>query len=35
MIINVKTSKNFITQFNKLSNEFGTDLALLNGFADE
>ena len=35
MIINVKTSKNFITQFNKLANEFGTDLAQLNGFADE
>ena len=35
MQINIKLSKNFQTQFNKLANEFGTDLAVLNGFADE
>ena len=35
MEIKIKLSKNFQTQFNKLANEFGTDLAALNGFADE
>ncbi len=35
MQINIKLDKNFTTQFNKLSNEYGTDMARLNGFADE
>ena len=35
MDINIKLNKNFTTQFNKLSAEFGEDLARLNGFSDE
>lgn len=35
MQINIKLDKNFTTQFNKLSSEYGTDMARLNGFADE
>ena len=35
MNINIKLDKNFTTQFNKLSNEYGTEIAELNGFADE
>lgn len=35
MNINIKLSKNFTTQYNKLQNEYGTDMARLNGFADE
>ena len=35
MQINIKVSKNFTTQWNKLQNEFGTQLADLNGFGDE
>ena len=35
MNINIKLDKNFTMQFNKLYNEFGTELAKLNGFADE
>lgn len=35
MNINIKLDKNFTTQFNKLSNEYGTEMARLNGFADE
>lgn len=35
MQINIRLDKNFTTQFNKLSNEFGTEIAKLNGFADE
>ena len=35
MNINIKLDKNFTMQFNKLYNEFGTELAKLYGFADE
>lgn len=35
MKINIKLNKNFVTQFNKLCEEFGTEMAKLNGFADE
>ena len=35
MQINIKLDKNFTTQFNKLNNEYGTELAKLNGFSDE
>ena len=35
MVINIKTSKNFVTQWNKMQNEYGTELATLNGFGDE
>lgn len=35
MNINIKLDKNFTTQFNKLSNEYGTQMAVLNGFSDE
>lgn len=35
MNINIKLDKNFTTQFNKLSNEYGTQMAALNGFSDE
>jgi ribonucleoside-triphosphate reductase len=35
MDISVHLNKNFVTQYNKLQNEFGTDMAKLNGFADE
>jgi len=35
MEINVRLGKNFQTQYNKLQAEFGTDIAQINGFADE
>lgn len=35
MIINIKLDKNFTTQFNKLKNELGEEIAELNGFADK
>lgn len=35
MNINIKLDKNFTTQFNKLREEYGTDMAKLNGFGDE
>lgn len=35
MQINIKLDKNFTTQFNRLANEYGTEIARLNGFADE
>lgn len=35
MQINIKTSKNFVTQWNKMQSEYGTELATLNGFGDE
>lgn len=34
MNINVKLNKNFTTQYNKLQEEFGTDIAHINGFDD-
>lgn len=30
-----RKNKNFTTQWNKLQNEFGTELAYLNGFGDD
>jgi Holliday junction resolvasome RuvABC endonuclease subunit len=35
MEINVRLKKNFITAYNKMQDEFGTEVAQLNGFADE
>ena len=35
MQINIRLGKNFTTQYNKLQNEFGTEMAALNGFSDE
>ena len=35
MEINVRLGKNFQTQYNKLQAEFGTEMAQINGFADE
>ncbi|MCQ2078200.1 MAG: hypothetical protein MJZ20_14425, partial [Bacteroidaceae bacterium] len=35
MDISIKLDKNFTTQFNRLLNEYGTDMAKINGFADE
>lgn len=35
MLINLRLNKNFATAFNKLSNEYGTDIVQLNGFSDE
>jgi len=35
MEINVRLGKNFQTQYNKLQAEFGTEIAQINGFADE
>ena len=35
MKINIKLGKNFTTQFNKLCDEYGEQMAALNGFADE
>ena len=34
MNINIKLNKNFTTQYNKLQDEFGTDIAKINGFDD-
>ena len=34
MQINIKLSKNFTTQWNKLQNEYGTQIAKINGFDD-
>ena len=35
MEINVRLKKNFVTAYNKMQDEFGTEMAKLNGFADE
>lgn len=35
MDINIKLDRNFTIQFNKLVNEYGTEMAKLNGFSDE
>lgn len=35
MDINIKLNKNFVTQFNKMLNEYGEEMAKLNGFADK
>ena len=32
--INIKLNKNFTTQYNQLQEEFGTEIALINGFDD-
>lgn len=34
MQINIKLDKNFTTAFNKMQNEYGEDMAKLNGFSD-
>ena len=34
MNINIKLNKNFTTQYNKLQEEFGTEIAKINGFDD-
>lgn len=34
MKVNIKLIKNFVSQYNKLQSEFGTDIAGLNGFDD-
>ena len=34
MRIDIKLSKNFVTQYNKLQGQFGTDIARINGFDD-
>lgn len=34
MKIDIKLLKNFITQYNKLQGEYGTEMAKINGFAD-
>jgi len=33
--INIRLNKNFTTQYNRLQEEFGTDIAEINGFDDE
>ncbi len=35
MEINIKLNKNFTTAFNKMLNEYGVEMAILNGFSDE
>ena len=35
MKIDIKLLKNFVTQYNRLQAKYGTDIAALNGFADE
>lgn len=35
MEINIRLDKNFTTQYNKLLNEYGTEMARLNGFSNE
>ena len=34
MEINIKLGKNFTTQYNKMQNDYGTELARVNGFDD-
>lgn len=34
MDINLKLNKNFVTAYNRLQNEYGTEMASLNGFGD-
>jgi hypothetical protein len=35
MKIDIKLVKNFVSQYNKLQAEFGTEIAHLNGFDDD
>ena len=35
MNINIKLNKNFTTAYNKLLNDYGTEMAMINGFSDE
>ena len=35
MRINIKLNKNFVTQYNRLQAEFGTEIAHINGFDDD
>jgi hypothetical protein len=34
MEINIRLGKNFTTQYNRLQNDYGTELARINGFDD-
>ena len=34
MNINIRLGKNFVTQYNRLQGQFGTDIARINGFDD-
>lgn len=35
MEINIKLNRNFTTAYNRLLNEYGTEMAVINGFSDE
>ena len=35
MEINIKLNRNFTTAYNRLLNEYGTEMAAINGFSDE
>ena len=35
MQINIRLSKNFTTQYNKLQAEYGEDISKINGYGDE
>lgn len=35
MNISIKLNKNFTTAYNRLQAEYGTEIAKINGFADE
>ena len=35
MELNIRLDKNFTTQFNRLINDYGTEIAAINGFSDE
>ena len=35
MNINIKLDKNFTTAYNKMLNDYGTEIAAINGFSDE
>lgn len=34
MNINIRLSKNFVTAYNKMQEEYGEEMAYLNGFGD-
>ena len=35
MEINIKLNRNFTTAYNRLLNDYGTEMATINGFSDE
>ena len=35
MNINIRLNKNFMTAFNRMSSDYGTEIASINGFSDE